>query len=171
MHDSGRIGCCHRGLDGVGCRGTLRGRCDLPSVRDSRSAITLAGTPGATVLAGGTNGVKISSGSYITVTGITTTGSTGAGIYVSSSSNVVLGNNHVTQAGSTGVQGATSQGIYLNKVTASVVRDNLTDHNSDAGIYLTNGSTGVRSAETRVAGTRSATSATRRDRPARAGNP
>jgi parallel beta-helix repeat protein len=98
--------------------GTYAADVTFPRSGTPAARITLAGTPGATVLAGGTNGVKISSGSYITVTGITTTGSTG-------------------------VQGATSQGIYLNKVTASVVRDNLTDHNSDAGIYLTNGSTGV----------------------------
>ena len=123
--------------------GTYAADVSFPRSGTAGAPITLAGTPGATVLSGGTNGVKVSSRSYLTVTGITTTGTTGAGLYVSSSSNVVLGNDHVMNAGTTGVEGATSQGIYLNKVTDSTVRDNVTDHNSDAGIYLTNNSTNV----------------------------
>jgi PKD repeat protein len=98
--------------------------------------------PGATVtVTGGQYGFYLSGRSWVTVKGFNVTGTVKQGIYVGSSSNVVLEGNRVSYSGQP-LQGQTQSGIYLTNTTSSLVWDNTVDHNTDAGIQLTGGSTG-----------------------------
>jgi len=99
------------------------------------------GSAGVTIK-GKSNGFSISGRTWITVRGFTISDTTSYGIYVSGSSNIVLENNHVVSAGS-----PTSElkafGIKLTETTSSSIRRNEIDHNSDSGIDLVHGSTGI----------------------------
>jgi parallel beta-helix repeat protein len=112
-----------------------------------------SGTPGApiaftaapdasVIVRGQSNGFKISRLSWITIHGFTINETTSKGIYVANSSHIVIENNEVSYAGRP-VSGQTAQGIYLTATRNSRVSGNVTRNNSDAGIYLTSGSTGV----------------------------
>ena len=94
--------------------------------------ITSASGDGAVVL----NGVQ-----HVQVTGLTITNPTWYGISVSNSSDILIANNTVTYAG-TPASGQKAAGIRLVNTTASTVTGNITDHNSDHGIYLASGATG-----------------------------
>jgi parallel beta-helix repeat protein len=143
---------------------------EAPSVGHSGTAgspIVVTAAPQASVtITGGANGIKVSSRSWVTVQGFTVTQTTGAGVYVSYSSNVAVSNmtvmqtpsgngiyvtqssaitvagNHVSYAGQP-ASGYTWQGIAVNATSNSMVVGNQADHNTDAGIALINGSTGV----------------------------
>jgi parallel beta-helix repeat protein len=110
------------------------------SVKNSGTAtapITFVPAAGATVtVSGGTNGFALSSKSWIVVRGFTVTQTSGPGIVVSGGSNVTVDGNHVSVAGQP-VNGKTATGIKLSNVGQSTVTNNTTDHNSDAGIYVT----------------------------------
>lgn len=109
----------------------------------SGSPITYQAAPGANpVITGGANAFTISGRSWITVTGFTVTGTTSSGIYLWNDSNITLSGNTVTAAGQR-VQGANAVGIYVGSTTNSIVFGNHADNNSSAGIYLTQGSTGI----------------------------
>jgi parallel beta-helix repeat protein len=106
------------------------------------SPITFAAASGATVtVTGASHGFTISSRSYITISGFTVTGTTSSGIYLYNSNNITVSGNTVTYAGQP-VQGANAQGIYVSGTNNSMISNNTVDHNSDPGIYLTQGSTG-----------------------------
>jgi parallel beta-helix repeat protein len=108
------------------------------------SPITYQAAPGATVtVTGGTGayGFTISSRSWITISGFTVNGTTSDGIYLKSSSNITLSRNTVTFSGQP-VQGENAYGIYVNSTNNSTISGNTVDHNTDPGIYLTQGSTG-----------------------------
>jgi parallel beta-helix repeat protein len=99
--------------------------------------------PGANVtVSGQTHGFTISGRSWITVRSFNVTDTTGDGFYVTGSSNITISGNHVSYCGQP-VSGQTAKGIRLSGVTNSLVSGNLIDHNTDFGIYLTNGTTGV----------------------------
>jgi parallel beta-helix repeat protein len=143
---------------------------EAPSVGHSGTAtspIVVTAAPQASVtITGGSNGMKISSRSWVTVQGFTVTQTTGAGVYVSYSSNVTVSNmtvtqtpggngiyvtqssaitvagNHVSYAGQP-TSGYTWQGIALNATNNSLAVGNQADHNTDAGIALINGATGI----------------------------
>src|SRR6266566_3923465 len=104
--------------------------------------IVFTTAPGATVTVtgAGVDGFTISTKSWITVNGFTVTGTSGRGFSVSNSSHITISNNHVSHAGQP-TSGLTKAGIYLSNVTDSLVSGNTSDHNSDYGIVLTNGST------------------------------
>ncbi len=106
--------------------------------------VVFTAAPGATVVVGQgqANAFKISSKSYVTINGFTTTDTSYYGIFVLSSDNVTLTNNDVSHAGLP-VSGATSKGIYLNACADSLLQHNKVSYNSDSGIYLINGTTGV----------------------------
>jgi parallel beta-helix repeat protein len=104
------------------------------------AAIVFRGARGAKVT-GGQNGFLIKGKSYVTVQGFAITGTIGSGIQVSDSSYVKLVSNKVSYAGRP-ASGAIARGITLNAVSHSVVRGNVTHHNSDDGIGVTNQSTG-----------------------------
>jgi parallel beta-helix repeat protein len=105
--------------------------------------IVFAAAPGAAVIVTGkSHGFTISSQHDITVNGFITVATTSNGIYVKGSSNIQVTNNVVTSSGSR-VSGSTAPGIYVGATTNSTVSGNTSHDNSDAGIYLTSGSTGI----------------------------
>jgi parallel beta-helix repeat protein len=61
---------------------------------------------------------------------------------VTGGAHVTISNNHVTQSGQP-VQGKIAAGIRLSGVSTSLVSGNDSDHNSDYGIMVVGGSTGV----------------------------
>jgi parallel beta-helix repeat protein len=69
------------------------------------------------------------------------TGTSGVGIAVSSSSHITLASNNVSGAGQP-VSGLIAKGISLQGVTASLLKNNITHDNSDAGIGVTSASNG-----------------------------
>jgi parallel beta-helix repeat protein len=109
----------------------------------SSAPIVFTTAAGASVtVSGQTHGFTISSTSWITVRGFNVTQTTGDGFYVTSSSNITVSGNHVSYAGQP-VSGLTAKGIRLSGVSNSLVSGNMIDHNTDFGIYLVGGTTGV----------------------------
>jgi parallel beta-helix repeat protein len=104
----------------------------------SSSNITVEGV---TVSQTGSHGVYVAGSTAVTVDGAMVSNATGNGVYVTDSSSVTVRDSHTSYAGQP-VSGSTKKGIYLYNTTGSLVVGNTSDHNSDAGIYLTNGSTG-----------------------------
>jgi parallel beta-helix repeat protein len=98
---------------------------------------------GASVtISGPTYGFRLSSKAWVTIKGFNITGTTSHGIYVSDSANITLDGNHVTLAGQP-ISGLVARGISLKTTTSSLVVANVTDHNTDAGIFLGTGCSGV----------------------------
>ncbi len=109
----------------------------------SSAPIVFTTASGAAVtITGKANGFTISGKSWITVRGFDITRTAADGISVSNASNITLSNNHVSYCGQP-VLGQTGRGIRLNATTRSAVTGNRVDHNTDFGIFLTNGTTGV----------------------------
>jgi parallel beta-helix repeat protein len=103
----------------------------------SAAPITFTAAGGATVtVTGGTSGFTLSNRSWVVIHGFNVTQTTSTGISVSGGSNVTIDGNHVSLAGLP-QNNKTAVGIKLSSVTQSVVSNNTTDHNSDAGIYVT----------------------------------
>jgi parallel beta-helix repeat protein len=105
--------------------------------------ITFQPAPGAVVtLTGKADGFTLTNASWITVTGFEITRTTSYGINVTGGSHVAISANHVTFSGQP-IQGQIAAGIHLSGVTSSLVSGNDSDHNSDYGITVVGGSTGV----------------------------
>ena len=121
--------------------GTYTGPVTPPTSGAAGSPVTFAAAPGVTI-SGGANGFAISGKSHVTVRGVRVTGTTSYGISVSGSSNITLRGNTVTYSGQP-VSGKIAAGIKLSNVTSSTVTGNTADHNSDSGIYLASGTSGV----------------------------
>ena len=99
--------------------------------------ITFTSAPGATVtVTGGTNGFSATNKSWVTVRGFAVTQTSSAGIVFTTSSNMTVDGNHVSSIGQA-VNGSTATGIKFSGVTQSLIANNTTDHNSDAGIFVT----------------------------------
>jgi parallel beta-helix repeat protein len=133
------------------------------------SPITFIAAPNATVTvgAGQANGFKVSATSWISLQGFTISGTTsygiyvtsassnvsvtgntidhtkGVGVYVSGGSNNSVSSNHVSFAGVVSGNTSPTPGIKLAGVSGGSVFGNTADHNSDAGIQLASGTTGV----------------------------
>lgn len=123
------------GVTVVVATGTYAGNVSIKNSGTSTAPVTFTTGPGANVtLAGGTNGFVASSKSWIVIRGFNVTQTTGAGITVSSGSNAWIDGNRVSAAGLPS-SGSTAVGIKFSGVTQSVISNNTTDHNSDAGIY------------------------------------
>ncbi|HXD70002.1 MAG TPA: right-handed parallel beta-helix repeat-containing protein, partial [Gaiellales bacterium] len=88
------------------------------------------------------DGFTLTNASWITVNGFQVTRTTSYGINVTGGSHVTISANHVTFSGQP-VQGQIAAGIRLSGVTSSLVSGNDSDHNSDYGIMVVGGSTGV----------------------------
>ncbi len=102
------------------------------------SAVTVSG---ATVTGAGDQGIYMTnSSSNVTVDGASVSHTGNNGIYASNSNAVTIKNSHTSYAGQP-VSGATKKGIYLGNTSNSFVLANTSDHNTDAGIFLSNGST------------------------------
>lgn len=94
----------------------------------------------AVVVRGRANGFTIKKRRWVTVKGFTVTHTGSYGISVQASSFVRILDNHVSQAGRR-AKGHTRAGIWLSGSSDSLVAGNKADHNSFAGIQLTDGST------------------------------
>ncbi len=109
----------------------------------ARAPIVFAAAPEARVtVTGGPNAFTLSTKSWITVRGFDVMGTTGDGVSVSNASNITLTANHVSYCGQP-VSHRTARGIRLSATTNSLVAGNVVDHNTDFGILLANGTTGV----------------------------
>jgi parallel beta-helix repeat protein len=87
-------------------------------------------------------GFYLSSRGWITINGFTISSTDHDGIYLKSCSNITVSNNHVSRAGLP-ASGYTAHGIFLNSTVDSLLLNNTLDFNTDAGIYLANGSTRI----------------------------
>lgn len=117
--------------------GTYRESVTVANSGTAAAPITFAAAPGATVtVTGGTYGFTMSSKSWIVIRGFTVTATVSSGINVSGGTNVTIDGNHVTAVGQP-VSGKTAVGIKLSSTTQALVVNNTTDHNSDAGVYMT----------------------------------
>jgi parallel beta-helix repeat protein len=113
-------------------------------VKSSGSAgapVTFAAAGTVTVGDGKPHGFTISSRSWVVVNGFTVRDTTGDGIYVTGSNQITISANHVSYSGEP-ADGLVARGIRLSGSNDSTVSGNTADHNSEAGIYLTSGSTG-----------------------------
>ncbi len=117
--------------------GTYRESVTVANSGTAAAPITFTAAAGATVtLTGGTYGFTMSSKSWIVLRGFTVTATVSSGINVSGGTNVTIDGNHVTAVGQP-VSGKTAVGIKLSSTTQALVVNNTTDHNSDAGVYMT----------------------------------
>jgi parallel beta-helix repeat protein len=94
------------------------------------------------VITGSTYGANISSRSYVTLSGLTFSGTVGDGIYVSGGDHITVTGNTVSGAGRP-ASGTTAPGISIRGTVSSVVSDNNSHHNNGTGILLTSGASGI----------------------------
>ena len=128
------------GFTVVVAAGTYPESVTVPNSGTATAPVTFTAAPGATVtLTGGSNGFSMSAKSWVVIRGFTVTATVAAGISVSGGTNITIDGNHVTAVGHP-VSGQAAVGIKLSATTQSLVVGNTTDHNSDAGIYLTGSS-------------------------------
>jgi parallel beta-helix repeat protein len=106
----------------------------------SGAPVTFRANGAVTVGSGRTHGFTISSRSWVVVNGFTVSGTTGDGIYVTGSSRITVSANHISNSGQP-ADGLTARGIRLSGSNDSTISGNTTDHNSEAGIYVTSNST------------------------------
>jgi parallel beta-helix repeat protein len=105
--------------------------------------IVFTTAPGAAVVVSGqAHGFTITTRHDITIDGFTVSGTTSNGIYLKDAANIVVSDNVVTQSGRR-VSGQAAAGIYVGATTDSTISHNVSYNNSDAGIYLVNGSTRI----------------------------
>jgi parallel beta-helix repeat protein len=97
---------------------------------------------GDVVVTGQAHGFTISTRHDITIRGFTVSGTGSNGIYLKNAANVVITDNAVTGSGHR-VSGQAAAGIYVGATTDSTISHNVSFDNSDAGIYLVNGSTRI----------------------------
>jgi parallel beta-helix repeat protein len=115
----------------------------LPANSGTSSApISYQPAPGATVTVGGQIHAFTVSKAWIVISGFTVSGTTSYGIYLKTASHVTVSGNRVTASGLP-ASGSSAQGIYVKDTTDSQIIGNVTDHNSDTGIYLTTGVSNV----------------------------
>src|SRR5207245_3539615 len=101
-----------------------------------------AATGAAVTILGQTNGWTISGKSFIKVHGFAITQTTGPGIAISNSSNITIDSNHVSFAGQP-ISGLSAKGIQVTGSSNTLIVGNQTAHNSDAGISMGSGNTGI----------------------------
>jgi len=97
---------------------------------------------GNTVRGANGYGIYVNTLSDITVSGNTVSDTTSYGIHVNGSSDVTVSGNDVSGAGER-VSGSTKYGIKLAATTASLVSDNVSHDNSEAGVFLDADTNGV----------------------------
>jgi parallel beta-helix repeat protein len=102
--------------------------------------VTFSAVGAVTVGAGKPHGFTISSRSWVVVNGFTVRDTTGDGIYITGSNQITVSANHVSYSGEP-ADGLVARGIRLSGSNDSTISGNTADHNSEAGIYITSGST------------------------------
>jgi parallel beta-helix repeat protein len=115
-----------------------------PAVSGTAAApISIAAWPGLSpVITGSTYGANISSRSYVTLSGLTFSGTVADGIYVSGGDHITVTGNTVSGAGRP-ASGQTAPGISIRGTVSAVVSNNNAHHNNGTGILLTSGASGV----------------------------
>jgi parallel beta-helix repeat protein len=115
-----------------------------PAVSGTAAApISIAAWPGRSpVITGLTYGATISSRSYVTLSGLTFSGTVADGIYVSGGDHITVTGNTVSGAGRP-ASGKTAPGISIRGTVSSVVSNNNSHHNNGTGILLVSGASGV----------------------------
>jgi parallel beta-helix repeat protein len=120
--------------------GTYAEQVSIGHTGTADAPIVFTSAPGASVIVTGNgNGFSMSNKSWITINGFFVNGTANYGISVFGGSFITISNNHVVSAG-TPVNGSTKSGIRLTGTTDSLIKGNTSDHNSDHGILITNGS-------------------------------
>src|SRR5437773_2335042 len=133
----------HAGQSVLISTGTYPESVNVANSGQSTAPILFQAAPGASVsVVGGTHGFTISSKSWIAIRNISVSHTSSDGIYVANSSNITLSSDHVSYAGQP-AQGSVARGIRLTGATNPVVMGCLLDHNTEAGVYLVNGTTGA----------------------------
>lgn len=94
------------------------------------------------VVGAGNRGIYIRDSTNITVDNNTIQNSVQYGLYIKSVTSGTISNNEVTGSGQP-ILGATRKGIYINGSSNLLIENNTSAFNSDSGIYLTSGTTGV----------------------------
>jgi parallel beta-helix repeat protein len=94
------------------------------------------------IVGAGDRGIYIRESSDITVDNNTIQDSAQYGLYIKSVTGGTIANNEVTGSGQP-VLGLTRKGIYVNASSNLLIEKNISAFNSDTGIYLTSGTTGV----------------------------
>ncbi len=116
-----------------------------PPVSGSASApVTVTAWPGRQprVGTGVAYAASISNRAFVTISDLQVAGTTSIGIYVSGGDHISILDNEVVGAGQP-VKGRIAQGIRLSGTSNGLVQGNYTHHNSDHGIMLNNGTTGM----------------------------
>lgn len=132
------------GTEVIVASGTYTEKVTVANSGTDGNRIIIRAADGASVTVRGmANGFNISSKSWITIQGFTVTETSSHGISVQSSSRIIIANNHVTKAGLP-KDGSTRSGIYFKGSSDSEIIGNVTEFNTNAGIFLTTGNTRVR---------------------------
>ena len=109
----------------------------------SGAPIVLRPASGANVsVTSSSRAFEVSNKSWIRIEGFTVTGTASYGIYLVNASNVTVASNVVTGSGAPAL-GSTAPGIYVGGSTDCTISGNNVNHNSDAGIYVSVGSTRI----------------------------
>jgi parallel beta-helix repeat protein len=112
-----------------------------PKGGSPNNPVSFGTLPGANVtVTGGTYGFYLSGKSWVTIEGFNVTDTVSDGFRASNGGHINLIGNHVSRAGEP-VSGQAAKGMRLGNITDSLFAYNTIDHNSEYGIYLTNGST------------------------------
>ncbi|MFY9913412.1 MAG: PKD domain-containing protein [Nocardioidaceae bacterium] len=105
--------------------------------------IVITAWPGRNpVITGNGYGAYLSSRSYITISNLTFNGTVDDAIYLSKSDHITVSGNDVSHAGQP-ASGQTARGIYVKATTASTITGNTITQVTNAGVYVTTGSTGI----------------------------
>lgn len=122
--------------------GTYGGDVKVGKSGTAGAPIVIKAAPGATVtVAGGTNGFKVPTKSYVTLSGFAVTGTTSYGVYVYNGSNITVTGMSVSGSGQP-VKGEIAYGFYFSGITSSVISQDTADHNTNSGFVLTGASSG-----------------------------
>jgi parallel beta-helix repeat protein len=124
--------------------GTYSEQVMVQNAGTAAAPIVFEPVPGANVtLTSSGHGFVNYNKSWITIRGFNITNTVGGyGIYLYYASNNTISDNRISFAGRP-LSGQTRVGIYLKGMTDTLIAGNVTDHNSDAGIYLTTNTTRV----------------------------
>src|SRR5438128_127877 len=89
------------------------------------------------------NAFSITGKSYITIRGFLTRDTTSHAIAIGGSSNITIEANDIARAGKR-LSGLTANGIWISGTTSSTILNNRSHDNSDSGIFVHTGSTGIK---------------------------
>ena len=124
--------------------GTYAETITTPVSGSASAPVTVTAWPGRSPTVGTAvaYAASISNRAYVTISHLQVARTTSIGIYVSGGDHISILDNEVIGAGQP-VKGRIAQGIRLSGTSNGLVQGNYTHHNSDHGIMLNNGTTGM----------------------------